>query len=619
MDVIAHYTRIEDAVKQAPIFAYGALLVFTVFAYWPGLSAGFVWEDITHVVANDALRSVDGLTRIWTEIGATQQYYPLFYSLLWLEFQTFELAPLGYHVVGVLLHAANALLVFTFLRRLSLNGAWLIAAIFAVHPINVESAVFVTEQSNLLGLSFCLLTLITWSHYAGLHDNSKVGNRHHYVLCLLLFVCALLAKTITVTLPVVMTLLLWRRHGRLSARHIAGLVPFFGVAVVFGLITIWIERTHLGAQGGQFDFSALERILIAGRSAWFYVGKLAWPVELSPIYVHWDLDPRDIVQWLFPVAGALVVAVSFVWRDVLGRGVITAVAIYLVVLFPTLGLVDYSFMRYAIFVGDHFQYLAGIALITLAVRGAIFLGRQYGVARPLLHGVAAAALLGMAAGSWQLAKIYENPETFWVYAVSTQPDAYLARNNYGAFLASTGRRPEALSQYSQALERYSDSPGVYANMGTALVYLGRVREGVAHYERAIELLPNYPQIYTKLGNALELLGKRAEAVREYELALEQNGDDAAALNNLAWLLAVHPSIEVRDGVEAVKFAKRVYRLIGDDVSVLDTLAAAHAEAGDFERAIAAIDRAIDIAARDQLPLLQARKALFQEGQPLREY
>ena len=613
--------RLNGVVTKAPVLSCVALVAFTIAAYWPGWSAGFVWEDITHVVNNDTLRSFDGLIRIWTQLGATQQYYPLFYTVLWLQYQAFELTPLGYHVVGITLHAFNGVLLYQLLRRVSVGGAWFIAAIFALHPINVESAVFVTEQSNVLALTFYVLTLMVWSQAAGLTDDlTPTTGRRAYGGCLALFVLSLLAKTITVTLPVVMALLVWWRHGRLSKRQLVQLAPFFVLALVFGLITIWIERTHLGAQGGQFNFSVLDRVLIAGRTAWFYVGKLLWPIDLSPVYAHWNVDPRDVGQWLFPIAAGLSVALAFLWRATLGRGPISGIALYLVTLFPALGLIDYSFMRYAVFVGDHFQYIAGIAVIVLVVNGAMVLGRRFALARSIAHSGGAMVLAMLAIATWQLSKIYEHPDRFWRYAVETRPDAYLAHNNYGAFLASTGRLSEALSQYSRALEIYPASPGVHVNMGTALASLGRVRDAISRFEHAAELLPSYPKVYTKMGNALELAGRQSQAVQRYQQALKNDPDDAVAINNLAWIFAVHPNLELRNAEKAVTLANRARDLVGDDVNILDTLAAAYAEAGEFRRAVEVIDQALASATTQaQRQLLADRKLLYQSGTPLRVY
>ena len=290
------------------------LVLMTVVAYLPAFQAGFIWDDDQHVTENLTLRTFSGLGQIWGQTSATPQYYPLVHTSFWLEYHLWELNPMGYHVDNVLLHALAAVLLWRALVRLRAPGAWLAAGIFALHPVTVESVAWVTERKNVLSAVFYFAAALAWWRW---DDPSAAGGRvpgggtrptGWYIIAFALFVAALLSKTVTCSLPAALLLVIWWKRGRLTAGDVLPLLPFFGVGAGLGLLTSWLERTHVGAAGPEWAFSFFDRCLIAGRALWFYAGELCWPVNLMFSYPRWEINAGVWWQWLYPAAALAVVA-----------------------------------------------------------------------------------------------------------------------------------------------------------------------------------------------------------------------------------------------------------------------------------------------------------------------
>jgi 4-amino-4-deoxy-L-arabinose transferase-like glycosyltransferase len=278
------------------------LVLATLLAYSPAWQGTPVWDDEPHI-ARPELHSLSGLVRTWIQPGATQQYYPLVYSIFWLEHRLWGGSTLGYHLLNILLHASSALLVLLILRRLTLPGAWVAAAIFALHPVQVESVAWITELKNTLS---GLLFLSSVCAYL-LFDQTR--SRRWWGLAVGLFVLGLTAKTAIATLPAGLLVLVWWRRGSLSWKSdLRPLVPFFAVGLLAGLFTAHIERKLFGAEGQEFNFSFIERCLIAGHSLWFHLGKLFWPANLTFMYQRWDINPLVWWQYLYPGTMLLLLA-----------------------------------------------------------------------------------------------------------------------------------------------------------------------------------------------------------------------------------------------------------------------------------------------------------------------
>ena len=279
-------------------------------AYAPVAGDTFIWDDDAYVTHNPTLRSIDGLRMMWFEPRSLPQYYPLVHTTFWIEYHLWGLAPLGYHADNVLLHAASVILLWRLLVRLQVPGAWLAAAIFGVHPVMVESVCWITERKNVLSLVFALLSMHCYLRFSPAEDfvgeegetPRTVGRWWWYAAALVLFVAALLSKTVVATMPAVLAVIYWWKRGRIPWREVMPLLPFFLIGIGLGLYTARLERIHVGAEGEEWSFTPLARVLIAGRAPWFYASKLLLPYPLIFFYPRWDINEHVWWQYLFPAA-----------------------------------------------------------------------------------------------------------------------------------------------------------------------------------------------------------------------------------------------------------------------------------------------------------------------------
>ncbi len=555
------------------------LVAVTCVAYFPAFRAGFIWDDDYHVTQNQTLRTLDGLRRIWFEPGAIAQYYPLVHTTFWIEYHLWDLQPAGYHAVNVVLHAANALLVWWLLRKLGLRWAGLIAAVFALHPVHAESVVWVAERKNVLSGLFYLLTLLAYLRFRPLAkppDQRPGGGRVFYVLALAAFVAALLCKTVTCSLPAAILLLIWWQRGRLTWPDVRPLVPFFTLGLGLSIITVVMERHMVQVTGADWNFTLPQRVLIAGRAPWFYASKLVYPADLTFIYPKWHLDEHAWWQYLFPLATLLFILGLWAARKPIGRGPLVAVLFFGGALLPAIGLFDLYPMRYS-FVADHFQYLASLGLLVLFVSGlAAGLSRVHpaGPRAVMVLGLAALATLG--ALTWRQALTYRDLETLWHDVLRKNPTAFIALNNLGIYLDEHDRtaeaipyferglvvRPEsvdirnnlanaygktrrfedALRMYETILEQRPDSAVAHYNLGITYAQLQRYDLARLHLARALELSPASPPFRAALarvllmqGDLLARAGRTAEASACYQECLRVQPDNPQARQALARL------------------------------------------------------------------------------------
>jgi tetratricopeptide (TPR) repeat protein len=517
----------------------GALLVLlTVTAYLPALHGGFIWDDDFYVTENPTLRSLRGLESIWLKPGATSQYYPLVFTSFWAEYHLWGLQPFGYHLVNILLHAVNAVLLWRMLRRLGIAGSWWVAAIFALHPVNVESVAWVTERKNTLSGIFYLLSALAWLRFRPLTawEKSRAPDWRFYSLALGLFVCALFSKTVTCSLPAVLILLIWWKTGRLEKRDGLTLAPWFVLGAASGFMTRWMEQ-RLVANGAEWELSFVQRCLIAGRALWFYAGKLCWPSHLTFIYPRWEIDTGAVWQYSFPLAALVVLVTLWFLRTRIGKGPLVAVLFFVVTLAPALGFVNVYPFRYS-YVADHFQYLASIGLITLAVSaGAAVFQRASQRNRELGTLTAATVLLLLGTATWGQAHAYHDLETLWRDTLAKNPDAWLAHNNLGTVLRQAGRPEDAIGHFGQALRIKPDLAEAQYNLGVTLAQLDRTQEAIGHYGQALRLKPDFAEAHYNLGVALAESGRIPEAMEHWEQALRLNPDYAEAHFNLGLMLA----------------------------------------------------------------------------------
>lgn len=497
----------------------GLLLI----AYWPAIRGGFIWDDDAYVTENQSLRSFSGLWAIWTAPRATPQYYPLVHTTLWLEYRLWGLNPLGYHLVNLLLHGAGSLLLWRVLVGLKLPGAWLAAALFAIHPVQVESVAWITERKNVLSGVFYFASALAYLGYCGLASIGRIRHRPLlYIASLVLFLAALLSKTVTCSLPAALLLILWWKRGRLERGDITALIPFFLSGLALGLGTVYLERYHVGAIGEEWSLTFLQRCLIAGRALWFYAWTLVCPIGLVFIYPRWDVDMGIWWQWIFPLAAVAMIATLWAMRQRLGRGPLVAVLFFAGTLFPALGFFDIYPMRYS-FVADHFQYLACVGLF------ALFATLLHQLPKPLLAGL----LLALAGLTWRAAFPYQNIESLWKHTLKRNPNCWMAHANLGVLYVKEDRTEEALTSFQETLKLYPTHGDSHYNLGIIYYQRGQLDPALAHSLVAVRYLPNDPEVRNNVGAMLRDKGRFDEAIVHFQEALRLKPDYALARANLA--------------------------------------------------------------------------------------
>lgn len=508
--------------RQRKLAAIGAALLLgaTLTAYIPALRGGYVWDDDLLVTENFNLRTPAGLVATWTDPRANTDYYPLTHTSWWLEYRLFGLNPFVFHLDNVLLHLCNGLLFWLILRRLAVPGAFVAAAVFLLHPLNVESVAWVSERKNVLSGLFCLLTVWCYLRSALAADDEPARRRRvYYGLSLLFFACALLAKPMTMAAAAVLPLLVWWKRGRLSRAAALTALPYFALATPMAALTIWVQYAHVGASGAPFDLTLPQRTILAGRALWFYAGKLVWPRELTFAYPKWTLDAGLWWNYLYPLGAAAVLAALGLASRRIGRGPLAAAAAFAIMLSPALGFVNVFWHRYY-YVADHMPYLAGLGLIALAVaaaaRGATRLN-PWG--RPAINCAVAALVIVLGFLTWDQCGIYRDTETIWADTLRKNPDSWMANNNLGNIFAARGQSAAAILRFREALRVYPDYDKAHNNLGAVLLGQGRTEEAIRHLREALRINPDYPEAHLSLGRALDALGQPEEADREYQRAL----------------------------------------------------------------------------------------------------
>jgi protein O-mannosyl-transferase len=515
------------------------LAVVTFIAYQPVWRTGFIWDDDCYVTDNTSLRTADGLWKIWAKPGTTIQYYPLAFTSFWLEYHLWGLRPFGYHLVNVLLHALSALLLWRVLRKLEISGAWLAAAIFAIHPVQVESVAWITERKNVLSGLFYLLTASAFLRFRPFPNTtpSRPWDWRFYPVVIALFLGALLSKTVTCSLPAVLLLLVWWKKGGVESRDVLVLSPLFVLGVASGFMTTWMEKHSVGASGTEWALSFAQRCLVAGRALWFYAGKLFWPHKLTFIYPHWEIDTGVWWQYTFPVAAVGVLVALWLLRSRLGRGPLVAVLFFAGTLVPALGFFDIFPFRYS-FVADHFQYLACIGLISLAVStGAVIYRRAVPWGANQGKVAAAIVLLLLSTATRRQTRIYQDLTTLWRDTLAKNPQCWMALGNLGNVYLREGKISDAMGYFEEALRIKPDYVEMQCNLGLTLAQVGKTQSAIEHYEQALRIEPNLAMAHCNLGVALAQVGRIPEAIEHLQQALRVRPSYAEAHYNLGTALA----------------------------------------------------------------------------------
>ena len=568
--------------RRAFIGFAAALLLATFVAYQPVWHGGMLWDDDAHLTRPE-LQSAAGLQRIWFDVGATQQYYPVVHSAFWLFNAVWGTDTLGYHLVNIALHAGSALLLALMLMRLNAAGALLAAALFALHPVQVESVAWMTELKNTLSTFCYLAAALAYLRF------DRTREPKSYALSLLLFATALLSKTVTASLPAALLVVCWWRHGRIAWRaDVRPLVPFFVAGLAAAATTAWFERTLLGAAGAEYSLQPLERLMLAARGVWFYAGKLLWPANLMFIYPRWRPDTSSAGDYLYLIALALTFAALWTIRR-RARAPLASALLYVGTLLPALGFFNVYPFRYS-FVADHFQYLATVPIFAAVAAGLVVAATRAG----LSSRSAEARLIGiigipLAVLTWRQSHDYRDAETLFRATLAKNPDCWLCYNNLATpkLYGSDRDVAEAVRYLREAIRLNPLSAEAHNNLGGAYQRLNRMDEAMREHQEAVRLNPKLVDARYNIGVVAQALGRIAEARSAYEEALRARPDYAAAHHNLGTILAAENRFD-----EAIRHLSEAVRLQPADWQAHHTLGLVLMRGAQFESAIGELTQAV---------------------------
>jgi hypothetical protein len=474
------------------------LMVTTFLVYFPALRGDFLWDDDAYISQNGALTSAQGLHDIWFKPGSVQQYYPVTFTVFWIARHLWGLNPLGYHAVNILLHGLNAVLIGIILEGLGIPGAWIAAWLFALHPVQAESVAWMTELKNVLSTFFYLLTLL----FLLQKGRAEESRRSSYAVALALFACALWSKSVTVTLPVSLLLIHWWVRGSWDKRKWREMLPFLALGFSAALYTAYYEHHLVRAQGSRWDFTLLQRVVIAGRAFWFYLAKLVYPSPLSFIYPRWTLPPHPYALLIWPVTAMGFLILLAYGQRWWGKLPLACLLFFAVTIGPALGLTSFYFMRFS-FVADHFQYLASIGIFTLAGWVLSRTLGKLGIPVTSAAGIVVVALLGinLALATARQSQKYADSLHLWQDTLALNPDSAFAHHNMGIALSDRRQWNEAIAHLRTAEALDPSFPQTHLALAYFAVNAKRWEDARHQYQEAIRLGIQDPAVlkdYAKL-------------------------------------------------------------------------------------------------------------------------
>jgi Flp pilus assembly protein TadD len=645
------------------------LVAITWVVFGQTLAHDFVnFDDHVYVYENSLVvrgLTTEGIIGAFTHTHALN-WHPLTTLSHMLDCGLYGLNAGGHHLTNVILHTISVLLLFLVLKQTT-KALWqsaFVAALFAVHPLHVESVAWIAERKDVLSAVFFMLTLAAYVRYA------RAPSTPRYLLMALLFACGLMSKPMLVTLPFVLLLLDYWPLGRLQERKsevgsplrrsITEKVPLFALSTCSCVVT-WFTQRQGSHAIDQLPF--LWRLNNTFVSYVTYIWQMLWPVRLAMFYSHPNnrLSPLEITM---PIVFLVSVSLLVIYVRRTKPYLITGWLWYLGMLVPVIGLVQVGEQAHA----DRYTYLPQIGLyIMIAWAVGELLAESMSRPRRALIGVAAAiTIVSLSVRAFRQTSYWKNSETLWNHTLAVTGENDVAHNNLGFLFLCKGELDKAISEFQAALDIRAGETQTHYNLGAALIQnnLGNAfarkqlwDEAIGHLQEAVRLRPDYADAYFNLGSVLFQQGQIAEAVAqwqkvlairptdaeahrniasalrkqgnikgaiaEYEEALNITPQDSVALNNLAWILATSSDASVRDGARSVTLAVKAVQASGSkDPNFIRTLAAARAEAGQFAEAVAAAETAKALASAQRKGELASRLeeeiARYRAGAALRE-
>lgn len=580
------------------------LVALIAVVYWPTLDNGLITDDGIYVLGPadfPALVGWTGLSNMWFALGVTPQYYPLVHSAMWVEFQAWGVDPRGYHAMNMLWHAGVSLLLWRLLYRLQVPGAWLAAAIFAVHPVEVESVAWASERKNLMSAALALSSMLAYLRFQPWlaepigetqADNSTSGSLWWLALSIVLYLAAMLSKTVVASAPAVLLVIVWWKRGRIERSDWRPLAPLFAVGIAMGVLSVWMERTYVGATGSDWHLGSVERVLIAGRAVWFYAGKLVWPYPLSFLYPRWTIDAGVWWQYLYPAAALALVVLLWSARHRIGRGPLAAALVFGGVLVPALGFFNVFPFVFS-FVADHYQYHASMALIALAAAALTLATAKLGAGRTMPWLAAALLLPPLAYLARQETFAYRSEETLFRHAIARYPEAWAAHYDLACTLNVEQRYAEALSEFETAQRLSPGQARIDVGLGDAHAALGHLGAAEAAYRNALAAdldIDSRANNMVHLAGVLNRQGRHAEALELCQQGLKLR---KGATDGLATAATALQGLERRD--EAVAVLRDWVRIEPRSLKAHLTLAEALSASGNFAAAAVELKSAAELA------------------------
>jgi tetratricopeptide (TPR) repeat protein len=641
--------------RQTWLICLGLALA-VLAAYSPLWHCQFVlFDDNDYVTSNDMVKqgvSWPGIVWAFSTVHASN-WHPLTWISHMVDFQLYGMNPAGHHITSLLLHLANAILLFLLLQRMT-RTRWpsaLTAALFALHPLHVESVAWISERKDVLSTLFWMLAVGAYVRHVE-NLKSQISNfKFFYIGSVVLFSLGLMAKPMLVTLPFILILLdYWPlRRPRLPAvRLLAEKIPWFILAAASCVVTVLAQQ-----RGGALRSLAsvplearLQNVPVAYAR---YLEKTFWPADLAvlyPISLQWPV-------WEVACSTALLALITawVIWRVRAQPYLAVGWLWFLGMLVPVIGLVEVGVQSMA----DRYDYLPSVGLFIMIIWAARQWVPRLGAQAPAIFGGLAVA--GCLAATWMQAQFWKDSKTLFRHALAVTDRNALIESNLGKVLLQEGRVDEALPHLLRAVAFAPDYPLPHYNLGNALLARGEVagalaqfeihvslqpgdpiaqynfgsvlldqglaRDAIPHLEKAVQLRPGSADYHCRLGDACRQAGRAAEAISQYEKSLQILPNHLKAASSLAWMLATNPDPSLRNGARAVRLALLADQLSrGQDPKVIGILAAACAETGDFSKAAATVRRALQLAGAEGdsalAGALRAQLASYGAGSPVRE-
>ena len=596
-----------------------SLAVLTCIVFGQTLWHDFInYDDPRYVYENTNITSgvnTAGVAWAFTHIHA-ENWHPLTTISHMLDCQLYGLKAGGHHFTNVLLHTTAAILLFLALQCMT-GALWrsaFVAAVFAIHPLRVESVAWVAERKDVLSGVFLMLTLLAYVRYV------RAPSIGRYLAVAVAFALGLMSKPMLVTLPFVLLLLDYWPLGRIRGQKkvvtlILEKIPLIVLSAVSSVVTFLVQR---GAVGWTDQLPILARIKNAVVTYVVYIGQMLWPVKLAVFYPHPEnrLPVSEIILAFAILIAAT--AAAFVLRKK-GPYLVTGWLWYLGMLVPVIGLVQVGWQGHA----DRYTYLPQIGLCILLTWAVADLTARWRHQREILNVSAAVVISVLGWSAWIQTSYWRDSETLFTHALAVTSNNDVAENNLGIVFLRKGNLDEAISLLQAAVDLRPENSPAHENLAKALLQKGQVTDALVHYRKLLELQPDNIEVHNIVGTVLIQQGRIREGVEEWQKVLAIQPDNGNAMSNLAWVFATSPDDSLRDGAQAVQLAEQALRISGGRIPVIfRTLAAAYAENGRFSEAIQTAQRGIELAnSQSNAGLaaeLQANIDRYQDEKPLRD-